>query len=557
MALKVLKLRQQQTIKRTALQKLRDKAGQLKTREVELEQAIQEAATEEDLQAVEQAVSELDTQTQENTAAIEALEQEIADLQQQLDEAEAEQDPQPEGKARGRNNINQERNVIHMPNTRMTWREMFAQCREALRADPAVKAFAQRLRAMRGQNRSVTGADLGIPPAYLPILRRAIEESSKLYRHVTVTALHGQARQNIAGEIPEGIWFEMDGALNELEINFTQLEMDGYGVGGYIAIPNPVLEDDDDLQLAETVVDYMARSIGKAFDKACVYGTGSRTMVGWVTRLAASSKPAWWGGKQGDFTDLHTSNILKLNLAEKSGAEFFRPLIAALAVAKPDYAAKSPVWVMNRKTHLDLMSQALAFDASAALVAGVNNTFPVVGGEIVELEFMSDYEITGGFVDMMRVVERAGTSLDSSDKTLFIENQTVFRAIARYDGKPAYGEAAVLINYHNTEPATAKTFGRDAANTEIGTLIVTTAAGTASGKTAVTVAGATSGAKLVCKVAGTPIGVKNGEKLGDDWAEVTSGGEVKAATGNYITVAELDADGRAVKVGAGTVTAKA
>lgn len=557
MALKVLKLRQQQTIKRTALQKLRDKADQLKNREVELEQAIQEAATEEDLQAVEQAVSELDTQTQENTAAIEALEQEIADLQQQLDEAEAEQDPQPEGEARGRNNINQERNVIHMPNTRMTWREMFAQRREALRADPAVKAFAQRLRAMRGQNRSVTGADLGIPPAYLPILRLAIEESSKLYRHVTVTALHGQARQNIAGEIPEGIWFEMDGALNELEINFTQLEMDGYGVGGYIAIPNPVLEDDDDLQLAETVVDYMARSIGKAFDKACVYGTGSRTMVGWVTRLAASAKPAWWGGKQGDFTDLHTSNILKLNLAEKSGAEFFRPLIAALAVAKPDYAAKSPVWVMNRKTHLDLMSQALAFDASAALVAGVNNTFPVVGGEIVELEFMSDYEITGGFVDMMRVVERAGTSLDSSDKTLFIENQTVFRAIARYDGKPAYGEAAVLINYHNTEPATAKTFGRDAANTEIGTLIVTTAAGAASGKTAVTVAGATSGAKLVCRVAGTPIGVKNGEKLGDDWAEVTSGGEVKAATGNYITVAELDADGRAAKVGAGTVTAKA
>ena len=106
MALKVLKLRQQQTIKRTALQKLRDKAAQLRTREVELEQAIQEAVTEEDLQAVEQAVSELDTQTQQNTAAIEALEQEIADLQQQLDEAEAEQDPQPEGEARGRNNIN-------------------------------------------------------------------------------------------------------------------------------------------------------------------------------------------------------------------------------------------------------------------------------------------------------------------------------------------------------------------------------------------------------------------------------------------------------------------
>ena len=59
--------------------------------------------------------------------------------------------------------------------------------------------------------------------------------------------------------------------------------------------------------------------------------------------------------------------------------EFFQKLIAALAVADPTYSQSGePTWVMNRKTHMDVLAKAMAFNASGALVAGMQNTMPVI-----------------------------------------------------------------------------------------------------------------------------------------------------------------------------------
>lgn len=45
------------------------------------------------------------------------------------------------------------------------------------------------------------------------------------------------------GKVPDGVWMEMAGALNELEFSFNQLETDGYKVGGYIPVDNYLLSD--------------------------------------------------------------------------------------------------------------------------------------------------------------------------------------------------------------------------------------------------------------------------------------------------------------------------
>lgn len=123
-------------------------------------------------------------------------------------------------------------------------------------------------------------------------------------------------------------------------------------VGGFVVIPNSTLEDDDNLELLATVIDYLGQAIGKAVDKAAVYGDGDKKPVGFVHRLSLSAKPGWWGSQQADFTDLHTSNVIKLDLYEKDGVAFFRPLIAALGKAKPNYSNGQLVWVMNRTTHM-------------------------------------------------------------------------------------------------------------------------------------------------------------------------------------------------------------
>ena len=559
MALKVLLLRSKLAPLQTQLAGLESVRDGFAAREAELAHDIEEAQTEEERSVVETAVETFEQERASNAAEINRVQSEIDTINEQIRSLEAAQTPPPAqtpaGDPETRTHEN-ERSYNTMSNSERRWFGLTYQERDALLQRDDTRDFLQRVRTLGAQNRSVKGSELGIPDGFLPVLRDLTYQESKFLRFCSVSAFRGLTRQNVVGVAPEAIWTEMTGALNELDIDFWQLTMDGFMVGGYLAVPNSTLMDDSDLQLATTIMQLLASSLAKAIDKSIWFGTGSHMPVGILTRLAAQSQPDWWGKDQSAFTDLHTSHILKLSITDKASTEFFRPLIAALAVAKPDYSDGRLVWTMNRKTHLDVMSRALAYNSAAAMVAGVNNTMPVLGGEIVEWEVMPDNEIAGGFLSLYRSVEREGTVLDSNTNVKWLENQTCFKGMQRRDGKPVLGEAFVIVNYGNVEPTTTTTFGKDYANSSIGTLIVTTAAGSANGKSVVTVAG--NGAdKLKYQVAGQTIPVGNGETLDKTWLDLPSNKTIDATTGQTITVVELDADGHAIAVGSGGVTAKA
>ena len=90
----------------------------------------------------------------------------------------------------------------------------------------------------------------------------------------------------------------------------------------------------------------------------------------------------------------------------------------------------------------------------------------------------------------------------------------------------------------------------------IGTLTVASVAGTATGTTKITVTEAlTEGNHYVYKVADTAPTASFGEDL-TDWAEWDGKSDITAATSKKITVAEVNAIGRAVKAGNATVAAK-
>ncbi|NCB51352.1 MAG: phage major capsid protein [Clostridia bacterium] len=558
MALKVLLLRSKLTELQKLLSEQRTAAEGFATREAELATAIDEVTNNEERATVETAVAEFDTKCAENAAEQQRLSGEIKALETQISELEA-----AGSAARTAPPSGAERTDNHMPNmqtaeTRTRFFGMTVSQRDAFVARDEVKDFITRLREFKGTNkRSVTGSELGIPEVMLDILRDNTDRYSKLLQYCTVKQVKGAARQNVAGTVPEAIWTEAVGSLNDIDFVFTQVEVDGYKVGGYVAIPNSQLEDDQGLDLLMSVMDGMGQAIGLAVDKAIPYGTGTKMPVGFVTRLAAASQPSWWGTNQGTFTDLHTSNILVLNIASATGVSFFQSMIAALGVASPKYSNGVPCWITNRKTHIDIISRCLAFDFNAALLAGMKNTFPVIGGDIIEEEYMSDYEVIGGYLSLQLMAERSGSHIRSSDIPLMLQDQTLVVGTQRYDGKPVRGEAFVAVSYDNTSVTTSKTFGTDYANADIGTLIVTTAAGSEVGDTTVTVAGATGGAILKYKIGPQNVAVTNGQKISTDWTTITSGSDATAATGNIITVVEIDSKSKAVKTGFGFVTAKA
>jgi len=360
----------------------------------------------------------------------------------------------------------------------------------------------------------------------------------------------GKARQNIAGTIPEAVWTEMCAKINELDIGFNQIEVDGYKVGAYIPICNAVLEDSD-VDLADEIVRAIGIAVAKALDKAILFGKGTKMPLGIVTRLAQTSEPADWESDGPAWTDLHVSNVQKINVGSETGVAFFTALIEKLGIAKPKYSSDGLFWVMNRKTHIKILTKALAFNANAALVSNTS-MMPVLGGTIVEFEDdeIADNEIIGGFGGNYLMAERAGLKFASSDIPLFLEDQTVFKGTARYDGKPVAGEAFVIVNFANTNPTTSKDFAEDYANTGLNDLTLTAAAGGTAGKTVITVAGTVAQSDPVLKYKLGDIAVKAGDKLPAGFETLASGTTaITAAAGKKITVVELDGNSRIVSAG--------
>lgn len=551
MALKALMLKRKIDLAQKALDELRKKDAEFVTREAELEQSIAEVNTDEERATVDEAVTAFEADKAAHDAEVGKLEEELRGLENELSEIEAKQEVPAPAETPAQTET-EERKVKNVMEIRTRFNEMTMEQRSAFCKREDVAAWLSAVRAMKGQQRAISNVDLTIPEVVLPLLHSEAARNSQLMGLVNMTALTGTSRQVIMGAIPEAVWTEMCANINELDLGFNEIEMDGYKVAGYIKICNAIL-DDNDVNLASEIITALGAAIGKALDKAILFGTGVKMPLGIATRLAQTSQPADWGAKAPTWEDLHTTNILTLNINGTSGTSFFESLILAAIAAKPHEAANGGLfWVMNRKTHLTIMAKALAFNAAAALTAGANNEMPVIGGRIVELETneLQDYEIIGGFGDAYRLVQRQGATFATSDQRFFIEDQTAFRGIARYDGKPVFADSFVIINFANTSPTTTADFPIDYANTDLGTLTVTAAAhGSTAGKTVLTVTGTeVSGTTLKYKIG--DIALNEGQKLDATWTSLTSGSTgITAAAGTPITVAELDGKSRVIKRG--------
>ena len=89
---------------------------------------------------------------------------------------------------------------------------------------------------------------------------------------------------------------------------------------------------------------------------------------------------------------------------------------------------------------------------------------PVIGGEIIELDFIPDGEIIYGYADEYLLVERKGIQLAMSEHVLFLEDITLYKGTARYDGLPVIAEGFAAIAIGGGTPTASVAFVADAAN---------------------------------------------------------------------------------------------
>lgn len=463
MALKILMLNKR---KRDLLAKMEDvtkREADLKIREEELAGAIDEATTEEEQKVVEEEVEVFEADKSTLEAEKKELQDKIAEIDTELEELDEKSvEVVPEEEVREVENKIETRGATQI----MDKRKIFggytrAEAVKLVERDD-VKEFLTRTREFVSQKRAVTGADLLIPEVLIGIMRDEIHKYSKLLSKVWLRPVSGTARVILPGTIPEAVWTEACATLNELAINFNQMELDGYKVGGYIAVCNATLADASDVDLYDEIMYMLAQAIGLGIDKAIVYGTGVKMPLGIVTRLAQATQPAGYPSNARPWVNLSATNIVAA--AGATGEAFFADFIVKAGAAKSNYSDGNKIWIMNESTLATLQSKVVTFNAAGAVVASINNAMPIVNGEIIILPFIPNGDVIGGYAKNYLLVERAGMALAQSEHVQFIQDNTVFKGTARYDGAPAIAEAFVAINIAGGTVTTTVEFAPDSAN---------------------------------------------------------------------------------------------
>lgn len=457
---------------------LSERTAQLAAREAELETAVGEAKTEEERSAVQELCDAFLAEQSEHRSAVDALQAEIDTATNDKTAAEEElrslEENSPKAPAAQPGEPKTRKDENYMPKSQLrAFGAMTMEQRSALIQRDDVQTFLADFRARfadgNAQRRSVSGADLLIPEVLLDVVRENVGEYSKLVSKVRTVSVSGSARQPIMGTIPEAVWTEACAALNELYFTVGQVEVDGYKVGGYVAVCNATIEDAPAL-LAE-IVSGIGAAIGIALDKAILFGTGVKMPLGIATRLAQESKPSGYSDKAREWKDLHQSNVVTIPSGSATGITLYQQILQASANAKGNYSTGGLFWAMSRATLVKLQVEATNINAAGSIVSILNGTMPVVGGDIVvfDNDIIPDNTIVGGYGDLYLLAERAGTAVGYSDQPLYIQDQTVVKGTARYDGVPVIAEGFVVIGI-GAAPTTSVSFAPDVANPAVAAL---------------------------------------------------------------------------------------
>ena len=405
MALKQLILNKKINERSAKITQLRADETKLKDDEKDLESALDEAQTDEDVKIVEESADDLEKKIKENADEIAKLETEKAEFETELAKIEDEQTDE------NTDEDGEKRKMAKQLNTRNAG---VMTIRESLQIEE-VRSFYQNLANAMTEKRSLTGAEKVVPLEVIDRIESKLGDYSTLLQEVTIEKIGGTSRAVIAGDIPTAIWFEIGKkALDELDDALEGVEFDGFGLGGYVAVPNIIIENSL-INLASHIEDRLAKSIAKALDSAILNGTGTKQPTGVIKSAPGGNKV----DSTGDITDL----------------------IAKLAKVDTDGTGGEVIAVMNRATYYSkIVPKTLAVAANGVLTGSYALPFRVVLSA-----YAADNQIVFGDFKQFLLAQRSEIRVESSTEVQFTSDNTVFKGVGFYDGKATKAKAFAVV----------------------------------------------------------------------------------------------------------------
>lgn len=420
--LKQLKLSAELKQRNSELEKLSETKKGFEERKQNLELALCEAVTDDEIELVSSQISELETETEKEdidtkidgvTSKIEEIERELEDI----GKATTTEPMKTKEEKRG-NDMN-----------KYQIREMLKTGEYYERSE--VKEFYEKFKNLR----AVGGEGLTIPNIVVNRIMAILGDFSTLYPLVDKIKVKGTTRILIDTDTTPATWIEQTGTIPQGEVGtITNIDFDGWKVGKVTFVDNSMLEDSI-INLDEYVCRKIARSIAIALDKAILAGTGAtgKQPEGIIPKLDADHKVT-------TAVDPKLADIMKFLGLIDTGEDSTGEIVA----------------VMKRATYYNrLLGFTINTDSSGNVVGKLPNVKnpDLLGLSVVFNNNMDEDKILFGDFDKYTLVERESIVVDKSEHVKFSEDQMGFRGKGRFDGKPTNKKAFVLVTLKYTPEA--------------------------------------------------------------------------------------------------------
>ncbi|MEY9980468.1 phage major capsid protein [Lysinibacillus sp. RC79] len=393
-----------------------------KQRSADLEAALNEAKTDEEISTVESEINAFEADKTDVTEKKSALEGEIETLEKELEQLNSQA---PANNERGGLDMNKQQKRAASNKTEYFTREVedfYSELRTRLEA----RANGQVLPP------GEAGAELVIPDIVVNRIRERIGDFTTLYPLVDLVRAGGRVKLILDVDAGEATWLEQRGALPETDDSeLTAVQFDGFKVGRVVYIDNSLLEDSV-INLDDYLTKRIARSIAKAIDNAILNGTGAsgKQPEGIIPAIPKENNVT----AEPTYQDL-IPHIGKIDTGEDTTGEI------VVTVHRQTYYAKLATLTLHTNS------------AGTDVVVLPNLSQPnFLGLRVVFNNFMPKDKLLFGVYDNYTLVEREGTRVDMSGHYKFREDQTAVRGVGRYDGKPVKPESFVLVTLQEAPP---------------------------------------------------------------------------------------------------------
>lgn len=418
--LRKLRLHMELKQKRAELDELNERKASFAARRQELERALEEAQTDEDIKLVEEGIKELESEIGENDIEEQAsgVSAEVERIERELEEIDKAEDGVQVGAHDETTDGERERSKSM---NKYQVRELLKTGEYYERAE--VKGFYEQMKNLRG----VTGGELTVPEIVVNRIMDIMGDYTTLYPLVDKVRANGTVRILLDTDTTAATWIEQNAAIPTGDVGtITDISFDGYKVGKVTFVDNCMLQDSI-INLDDYVSKKIARSIALALDKAIVKGEGSTK-------------------KQPDGIIPKLSDTHKVTVTAPTGyADIVKPI--GLIDTGEDSVGEI-VAVMRRSTYYNrLLQYSIQPTSDGNVVGKLPNlrTPDLLGLRVVFNNFVDDDTILYGDFGKYTLVERETITIDSSPHVKFTEDQTGFRGKGRFDGKPTNANAFVLV----------------------------------------------------------------------------------------------------------------